>query len=112
MTTLYPIHTQTLLSKGHNLRRDTEILTAETHKLEALGVVLRKRESGVLHLRQQPTATSTPRTWAETTLSNQEQRGSVLIVIEDMSVALRNRFVTLILEGEKSGIFGLWLSYP
>ena len=41
MTTLYPIHTQTFLSKGHNLRRDTEILTAETHKLEALGVVLR-----------------------------------------------------------------------
>ena len=92
MTTLYPIHTQTLLSKGHNLRRDTEILTAETHKLEALGVVLRKWSQEFSF------APTTSRVHphpgrGETILSIRSKRGSVLIVIEDMSVALRNRFL-------------------
>ena len=93
MTTLYPIHTQTLLSKGHNLRRDTEILTAETHKLEALGVVLRNgSQESFICANNQPLHPHPGRGGNDSI--NQEQRGSVLIVIEDMSVALRNRFVT------------------
>ena len=108
MTTIYPIHTQTFLSKGHNLRsegyprrddkpdegkgaaaeqadnqsemskRDTEILTAETHKLESLGVVLRNgSHESVICANNQPLHPH-PQDVGGNDSINQEQRGSVL----------------------------------
>ena len=78
MTTLYPIHTQTLLSKGHNLRRDTEILTAETHKLEALGDVLRNgSQESFICANNQPRYIHTQDV-AETTLSIRSKEAACL----------------------------------
>ncbi len=59
-------------------KRDTEILTAETHKLESLGVVLRNgSHESVICANNQPLHPH-PQDVGGNDSINQEQRGSVL----------------------------------
>lgn len=57
----YP-HANTLV-KGTQLKTRHRDFDRRDTQAGSAGGRLAKRESGVLHLRQQPAATSTPRTW-------------------------------------------------